>query len=77
MKILVTEVQTFADGKIATPSYAYDERNAAEAKYHAILSAAAVSALPMHACVMYNADGSPIKHEVFKHEVQPETDTEG
>lgn len=77
MKILVTEIQTFASGQIATPSYAYDNRQSAEAKYHAILSAAAVSALPMHACMMFNADGSPIKHEVFRHEVQPETDTEG
>lgn len=74
MKILVTEIQTFASGQIATPSYAYDDRQAAEAKYHSILSSAAVSALPLHACVMYNADGSPIKHEVFKHEVQPETE---
>lgn len=74
MKILVTEIQTFPNGQIATPSYSYDDRQAAEAKYHSILSSAAVSALPLHACVMYNADGSPIKHEVFKHEVQPETE---
>ncbi len=72
MKILVTEIQTYDGGAISTPSYAYDDRNKAEAKYHAVLSAAAVSKLPLHACIMYQADGRPIKYETFTHEAEPE-----
>ena len=59
MKIIVTEIQKFADGGMSTPSYAFDSQQAAEAKYHAILAGAAVSALPMHACVMFSEEGFP------------------
>lgn len=69
-KILVTEIQTFPDGKVATPSYAYDDKQSAEAKFHAILSAAAGSKLPVHACIMYDETGSPLRHEVYKHDVE-------
>ena len=68
MKIIVTEIQKFADGGMSTPSYAFDSQQAAEAKYHAILAGAAVSALPMHACVMFSEEGFPLKHECYKHE---------
>lgn len=70
MKIIVTEIQKFADGGMSTPSYAFDSQQAAEAKYHAILASAAVSALPVHACVMFSEEGFPLKHECYKHETQ-------
>ena len=41
MKYLVTEIQTFENGAVSTPSWVYDDRNAAESKYYTILSAAA------------------------------------
>lgn len=68
MKYLVIEIQKFADGAMSTPAYAYDNAQSAEAKYHAVLSAAAVSALPVHSCVMINEEGMFIKGECFKHE---------
>ena len=68
MKIIVTEIQKFADGNMSTPSYAFDEQNAAEAKYHSILAGAAKSALPVHACIMFSEEGFPLKYECYKHE---------
>ena len=68
MKYLVIEIQKFDTGAISTPTYAYDDRNAAEAKYHAILASAAGSALPSHACTMLTEDGRLVRNEVYKHE---------
>ena len=70
MKIIVTEIQKFADGGMSTPSYAFDSQQSAEAKYHAILAGAAVSALPVHAAIMFSEEGFPLRHECYKHEPQ-------
>lgn len=67
MMFVVMEIQVFDDGKMSTPCYAYAERNSAEAKYHAILSSASVSALPIHSAVMVTDDGRFIKSESFDH----------
>ena len=70
IKYLVTEIQTFENGSISTPSYAYENRNSAESKYHAILSAAAVSALPCHAAVLMTNEGQILDHGMYRHEVE-------
>lgn len=69
---IIMEVQVFADGGISTPCYAYSDKNRAEQKYHAVLSAAAVSALPRHTCFMLTDDGYVIKSESYEHPVEPE-----
>lgn len=71
-KIIVTEIQKFADGNMSTPSYAFDNMNSADAKYHTILAGAANSALPVHAAIMFSEEGFPIKHECYKHEANVE-----
>lgn len=77
MKYIVTEIQTFDNDAISTPSYAYDDRLHAEAKYHTILAAAAVSALPVHACVLMTSDGRPIANQYYTHPVpEPEPQEE-
>ncbi len=77
MKYLVTEIQTFDTGAIATPSYAYDDRLTAESKYHALLSGAAVSALPLHAVVLMTSDGRVVTSQAYRHEVEtPEPEVE-
>jgi hypothetical protein len=65
--IVVLEIQVFEDGKMSTPCYAYDNRNSAEQKYHAILSSASVSKLPRHSAVMLTDDGYYIKSESYEH----------
>jgi hypothetical protein len=73
MKYLVTEIQTFEGGTISTPTYAYDDRLAADSKYYAIRSSAAVSTLPVHACILATSEGRFIDGFVYHHpKVEPE-----
>ena len=74
--IIVMEIQVFQDGGISTPCYAYSDQNKAEQKYHAILSAAAVSALPRHTCFMLTDDGHIVKSESYEHFVDPDSEPE-
>lgn len=69
---IIMEVQVFQDGGISTPCYAYANSNSAEQKYHAVLSAAAVSTLKVHTCFMLTEDGYVIKSESYKHEIEPD-----
>lgn len=67
MKYIVIELQTNKDGVVGNLVYSYDERNAAESKYHTILAAAAVSQLPTHAAVMMSSDGGFIASQAYEH----------
>lgn len=72
MKYLVVEIQKFEGGAMSTPSYAFDNQNSAEAKFHSILAAAAVSKLPVHSAVLMNETGFPIDHKSYTHEEEAE-----
>lgn len=76
MKYLVVELQTFENGSMSTPAYAYDDRLSAEAKYYSILSVATKSALPIHACVLITNDGRPLMNKAYTHAVEVEPETE-
>lgn len=76
MKFLVTEIQKFEGGAISTPSYAYDDRDHAEAKFYTILATAAVSELPLHAAIMYTEEGTPIMNKHYYHIPEPEPNAE-
>lgn len=71
MTYIVIELQTTATGEVAHILNVFTDRNNAEMKYHQILAAAAVSAIPTHAAVMLTSDGREVKHEAYTH-VQPE-----
>ena len=47
----------------------YDNRNAAESKFHTILAAAAISQIPTHTAVMLTDTGKALKSETYTHEV--------
>ena len=72
---IIMEVQTNADGTVATLVSTYNDVNkdAAESKYHLILSAAAVSSLPRHTAFMLKDDGRIIRSECYEHPVEPES----
>ena len=40
-----------------------------EAKYHEIMSRAAVSNFAEHAAILFSSEGFPIMHQCYKHEV--------
>ena len=54
---------------------AYADRNTAEQKYHTVLAAAAVSALPCHAAAMLTEKGQLVRAEHYVH-VAPEPEEE-
>lgn len=77
MKYLVTEIQTWDTGAVQNPTYAYDDRLSAEAKYHSILAAAAKSTLPTHAAMMFTTNGTFITSQCYTHPVEaPEPEGE-
>ena len=64
---IVIEIQTKADQTVGNFGWAFSSRAEAFAKYHAVLSAAAVSALPVHAAVILDNRGRQIAAQHFEH----------
>jgi hypothetical protein len=79
----IVEIQQYADGSYGhIVHYAYDTdptqaRLKAESKYHEVLAAAAISALPSHAAIMFRADGVPMFNQCYTHPLpEPEPEPE-
>lgn len=66
---IVIELQKISDDQVANIVTPFTNQNVAESKYHDILRAAAVSALPCHAALMVDERGRLIKSEYYTHEV--------
>lgn len=62
----VIEFQTSDTTGAAIP-FAFEDKNLAEQQYHAMLSAAAVSTVPIHAVALTRGDGTVIKSEYYNH----------
>lgn len=63
---LVIEIQK-TSGSIAHIVTTHSNRNEAEQKYHAVLSAAAVSTVEVHSAVLMFYDGTVFKRESYDH----------
>ena len=68
MIFIVIEIQTYTDGTIGTLVNSYNNFRDAEIKYHTVLSAAAISDLPKHACVVLGNDGEFILNKCYIHD---------
>lgn len=68
MKFIVIEMQTKTDGTVGNLVWSYDSRNEAESKFHAVLSAAAVSDLPCHAACIMQSDGKLLDRGCYTNE---------
>ena len=74
----VLEIQQYANGEFGhLVHYAYDAdankaRLKGESKYHAVISAAALSELPSHAAILIASNGFPIEYKCYAHETQEE-----
>lgn len=66
MVFYVIEIQTGTESGAVIP-FSFTDRSQAEAKYHSLLSVAAVSQVPKHGAMMFNDDGFVIKSEVYNH----------
>ena len=63
----VIEIQKKKDGVPANIVTSHETEDAAEAKYHSILAAAAVSALPIHSAIIVSEEAFPVRHEFYRH----------
>lgn len=67
-KYIVVEIQKSADGSIAVPPIAtFDTFFEASARYHSILSVAAVSEVPVHTALILTDVGQEIALDTFNH----------
>jgi len=73
---IVIELQTNDGGTVGNFVWAFATREEAFAKYHAVLSAAAVSVLPVHAAVILDNHGLQIAAQAFEHIPEPEPEPE-
>ena len=67
MIYIVSEFQTNTDNTIGVLTNTFTDRQAAESKYHTILSFAAVSSLPVHAAQIATNEGAVIEFKSYKH----------
>ena len=65
---VVLELQTNENGSIGSLIYTYNSRAEAESKYHSVLSAAAISDVPVHTAVMMDNRGMNIFSQHYLHE---------
>lgn len=63
---VVIELQKSANGQVANIVTAHETEAEAQSKYHAVLSAAAVSGLPAHSAVLVTEEGFPLEYRCFK-----------
>lgn len=68
IEIQATEETEQSPATAATIVNTYTDRAVAEQKYHNVLAAASVSAVPVHSAVMLTGDGTRIKGETYRHE---------
>ena len=65
---LVMELQKNKDGHVANIVTEHETLALAESKYHAVLSAAAVSGIPAHSAILVSEEGFPVKNQCYKHQ---------
>lgn len=70
MKYIVIEIQVGWDGTVGNIVTAHDTRAEAESKYHAVLSAAAISSVMKHSAVIMDEEGAVLGSMCYRHEPQ-------
>ena len=64
---VVIEIQQAASGSVAVLTDTYSDYWTAQQKYHTVLAAAAVSALPVHSAAILNQFGVLQERQSFSH----------
>lgn len=67
--ILETQVNKDGTGAIL-PAHTRTDRNEAEAKYHQILSVAAVSSVYKHGAIILDEEDFPIMYKAYTHDTE-------
>lgn len=75
MTFIIIEIQASKDGSVAiVPPATYTDKNVAEQKYHAALSAAAVSNVDIHTVMILTETGVVHKKETYYHNAEEPTE---
>ena len=64
---IVIELQKNTEGQVANIVTEHANLAEAESKYHAILSVAAVSEIPVHSAIIVSEEGVPMQWKCYKH----------
>lgn len=64
---IVLELQTDAEGNVASIMNSYDNINQADSAYYLALSSAAISSVKIHTLMMFTPTGQTIKSDYYKH----------
>ena len=67
MEYFVLEIQKWCDGTWHSITYQFDNRMAAESKFHYILSEAAVAQIPRNGAVIIDGIGNTLMSYVYSH----------
>ena len=70
MNYIIIETQTNNGVTAVVPPVVKSNYNEAEQQYHAMLSFAAVSTVPLHTVTMLTERGNIVKHECYVHEAE-------
>ena len=65
---VVIELQTYDNGTVGNFVWAFTDRLEAESKYYTVMAAAAVSKLPVHACVLLDNGGERYMSGAYYHD---------
>ena len=65
---IVIELQKDAKGVVSNIVTSYENLAEAESKYYSILSAAAISNVPVHSAIIVSEEGFPVRNQCYKHQ---------
>lgn len=68
---IIQEIQTTGNVSAVTPAVQKADCNEADSAYYFALGAAAVSAVPVHAVVMFDEHGNIVKSGYYEHTTPP------
>lgn len=73
---VVIELQKMSEDSLANSVTAHKTKQEADAKFHTILAAAAVSSIPVHSAAMLTDEGRQLRFERYIHGTETTEETE-
>ena len=64
---IVQEIQTDNNQTALLPAETYLDKNTAESAFHSKLGSAAISAIDVHAVILYDEHGNIVRSEYYEH----------
>ena len=65
---IILEVQTNSNNTVGTLVNQYEDFNQADSKFHQVLSAAAISSVPIHSAFFLTDRGTMVKSDCYIHD---------